>query len=271
MPDALRQRAEEMAQPFEIERPARRQLVQHGPKRRAQRRGVLEETLKGLLGILQLLHVREEPARLDREQEAGRGALAPAAERVRLGQPVEAVVDLDGVERRGVAREPLARAQVGGVEVPLPMLVLPAGTADSNHGPARKAVNSASTARASPCGVHTAVKRRARRADTLHARGVPSRGRVQLMSEDPERQRFTGVRCARYTASGLQRSAATHHQYLSLRRAVLGTGVAGRALPGAAGDACGGMRPNHRSPGCFQAARHPVRPSSSPPGASPSR
>jgi hypothetical protein len=36
---------------------------------------------------------------------------------------------------------------------------------------------------------------------------------VRLLSDDPEQQRFTGVRGARYTASGLQRSAATHLQY----------------------------------------------------------
>jgi hypothetical protein len=50
--------------------------------------------------------VSQVPTPLHREEETGRRPLDPSLHYLALDQPVEGVVDLDGVEEFGVALEP---------------------------------------------------------------------------------------------------------------------------------------------------------------------
>src|SRR4029079_17256500 len=88
--------------------PTRRQLIEHRPEMRAEAAHAREKPRDRLPGILQLLHVRQEAAGLDGELELRRRTAGPRGERRALGQPVEAVVDFDGIERPRVVLEPTA-------------------------------------------------------------------------------------------------------------------------------------------------------------------
>src|SRR4029079_3046679 len=93
---------------------------------RAEAAHAREEPGDRLLGILQLFHVRQEAAGLDGELELRRRTAGPGGERRALGQPVEAVVDFDGIERPRVVLEPARLGQLRGIEIALPVFVLPA-------------------------------------------------------------------------------------------------------------------------------------------------
>src|SRR4029079_13939916 len=87
---------------------------------------------------------------LDRELEHQRRAARPRRERGALGQTIETVVDLDGIEARSVVLEPFRLGQAGGIEIAAPVFVLPPGAPDTRapapHGgsarPGKGAVNS---------------------------------------------------------------------------------------------------------------------------------
>src|SRR5581483_5664381 len=90
-----------------------------------------------------------------RKQKSARRPLAPACEGRLLGQAIEAVVQLDGVEHSGVVLEPLRGRQLRRIEPPPPALVLPARTPDANPSPrfARHSLSSFA-AGANPIPVH---------------------------------------------------------------------------------------------------------------------
>jgi len=95
----------------------------------AQRLQWVPEALQTLLDPLQPFHVGEEAAALHREEEAGRRPLYPAFDNLALDQPVEGVVDLDGVEDLGVALEPAGRRNVF-VDAATPRVIDPTRAAD---------------------------------------------------------------------------------------------------------------------------------------------
>jgi hypothetical protein len=78
---------------------------------------VVKRPFERLLRVLQLLHVRQKPARLDRVPEAGRRLLSPFLERFGRGPPVEGVVDLDRVEDTRVLREPAPCRELSRIEI----------------------------------------------------------------------------------------------------------------------------------------------------------
>src|SRR5262249_16846538 len=98
---------QECPKPHGVVSPARRELIEDGAEVGAELLGSREEALERLLRVLQLLHVREISAGLDREEEPGGGLPLPSREPAGFGQSVEAVVQLDGVEDGGVVAEPL--------------------------------------------------------------------------------------------------------------------------------------------------------------------
>jgi hypothetical protein len=67
--------------------------------------------------------VGQEAARLDGEDEARRHGVPPCAERARLGEAVEGVVELDGRKPRRVEPKPLGLRQIRRVEEPAPVAV----------------------------------------------------------------------------------------------------------------------------------------------------
>src|SRR5215218_191154 len=131
MPDPSRQDVQEVLQPCAVKLPAGRQLVEHGAQMTSKGPGAAEEALDRLLRVLELLHVREKAAGFYGEQESARRARGPVSERVFFRQPVETVVDFNGVEDGGVVLEPPLLRKVSRVEVPAPVFVLPPGTADA--------------------------------------------------------------------------------------------------------------------------------------------
>jgi hypothetical protein len=74
-------------------------------------------------GVSKLLLVRDPLRRLEHEGETVRHLLAPLGNHLGIGHPVEGVVDLDGLELRGVERKHLRRGKIAGIETPLPFLV----------------------------------------------------------------------------------------------------------------------------------------------------
>src|SRR3954469_21082235 len=108
-----------------------RQLPEHRPQLAAlaQRLQRLPESLQTLIDPPQPFHVGEVTAALYREGEAGRSPLGPALDHLALDQPVEGVVDLDGVEDLGVALEPTRRGNAF-VDAAPPGVIRPTRTAD---------------------------------------------------------------------------------------------------------------------------------------------
>src|SRR3954469_23652433 len=131
VPPRPRQRLQEMIEAFEVDRHVRRKLIEHRPERVLEPPGAAEEALERLLGGLQLLHVRQVTAGLDRVDETFWRAPAPGRESRSLGQPIKGVVDLDRVEPLRVVLEPAALGQLAGIEIAAPMRVLPSGAADT--------------------------------------------------------------------------------------------------------------------------------------------
>ena len=97
----------------------------------------VEELLQRLLGVGQPLHVGDEPAALDREDEVVGRLVAPLAVGLRLLQRVEGAVDLDRRQpARGVGQL-LALGQPLRVEVAAPGRVGPPGHPDPHRDPPR--------------------------------------------------------------------------------------------------------------------------------------
>src|ERR1043166_7495580 len=117
---AARQCTEKDLEALEVQRPARWKLVKDRSEPRSQLPRVIEEARERIVGILQLLHVRQEAPRLHGVEKARWRLLAPLRERLGRRQPVEAVVDLDRIERQGVVREPARgrQFQIGGGAAP---------------------------------------------------------------------------------------------------------------------------------------------------------
>src|SRR5207248_1207796 len=122
-------------EPRRIGTPVGRELVEARPEPLAEPFGRGHEPLQGLVDVAELLQVRDVPARLDGEEEAGVRCrlLGPGAELVAGGLPVEAPVDLDGREVLRVVRELILSGKIGRVEALDPVRVDPAGSADPDH------------------------------------------------------------------------------------------------------------------------------------------
>src|SRR3954454_22132360 len=139
-----------------------RQLPEHRAelRRAGERLDALVEAPDALVDVAELLHVDEVPARLQREDEVRRRLLHPARDRVARGEPVGGRVDLERVDRLGVAPQPLRLAYPLRVQDAAPAAVLPAAAADANgpgaHSAARSALaSSCSVARS--CGLRSAA------------------------------------------------------------------------------------------------------------------
>src|SRR3954467_13504628 len=127
-----RQRSEEMLEPFEVQRPARRKLVEDRTEGRTQFFCPREKQIERSLRVFELFHVRQETAGLHGKREPWRGGGTPGPEHVSGRKAVEGVVDLDRIEVRRVMREPPRGGEPGRIEVAAPVAILPAGTADEN-------------------------------------------------------------------------------------------------------------------------------------------
>ena len=155
-----------------VEFPARRELVEDGAEMAAERAGAAEEPIDRLFGVLQLLHVRQEAAGLHGEEESARRPRGPGGERRFVGQAIEAVVDLDGVEDRGVVVEPALLRQVIRVEVAAPVLVLPSGATDPHRVQTRPSGSAVASGKPGQYGVWTCHLRNCRADDDVWRRRV---------------------------------------------------------------------------------------------------
>ena len=89
MAPPFRKRPEKDFQSLDVHRPARRKLIEDRPKSVAEVFRAGEESLDWLLGVLQLFHVREKAAGLDRVQEAARHAAFPRGEGRRFRESIK--------------------------------------------------------------------------------------------------------------------------------------------------------------------------------------
>src|SRR5581483_2605252 len=131
VPPRSRQPAQECVEPIQIQRPARRQLIEDRAQRGAEASRSREEQLQRFGRVFQFLHVREVAAGFHRVHEPWRCAPRPRRERRRVRQAIERVVDLDGIEPLRVILEPLRGGEPGGIEIASPVLILPPRTADT--------------------------------------------------------------------------------------------------------------------------------------------
>src|SRR5581483_11334943 len=126
-----RKRREGGAEALVVAWEVRRQLPEERPAL-VQRLDAGTEARDRLAEVAQPLHVRDVAGQLHREEEAlGRRTL-PRRDALALREPVERVVDLDGVEAAHVQLEPLAR-RAPRVEGHLPARVVPAGAAYADN------------------------------------------------------------------------------------------------------------------------------------------
>jgi hypothetical protein len=132
-PHRGRERAQGLVQRRRVGLQGRRELEQHRAELAAEPAGALQQAADRLLGVAQAPDVGEVAAGLDRHHEVGRGAVRPALEGRRLGQPVEGVVGLDGGEPVGVVLQPAGLGEPVRVEPAAPVPVLPARRPDQ-HG-----------------------------------------------------------------------------------------------------------------------------------------
>jgi len=132
-PAARRERGKGAVQPLELEPQVRRQLQQHRAELVTEAGHAVHQPGDGFLRVLEPLEVGEEAGCLDGQDVVGRRPGGPGLEALPRRQPVEGVVDLDGLPLRGVVLQPQPLRQVLGVEAAAPVVVLPAGGADE-HG-----------------------------------------------------------------------------------------------------------------------------------------
>src|SRR5574341_2060602 len=114
---------QEPVEPRQVEVKCPRQLKQHGAEGVCEVPGAVEEGPQGLLDVFEPLHVGDEPAGLDGKDKTLGNALAPRHKRLLCGEPVERVVQLDGVELLGVEGEPLVVGELTRVEQLAPMWI----------------------------------------------------------------------------------------------------------------------------------------------------
>src|SRR5215472_8326299 len=105
---AGRQELQKLIEHREILAEVGRQLKEDCPKLGSERRGRLEEILQQVGAVLELRDVRDALRGLERQAEARRCLLVPAAEDLRIRNAVEGVVDLDGGEALGVVGQQLS-------------------------------------------------------------------------------------------------------------------------------------------------------------------
>src|SRR3954464_11791503 len=149
---ARRQAVERTGQRVVVALEPLRQLPEHRAELRGadERLDALVEAPDALVDLAQLLHVDQEAARLEGEDEVGRRLLDPPRDRVARGEAVEGRVHLDGVENLRVPRKPPWLAHALRVQDAAPAAVLPAAAADANRPGAHSAARSAL---ASSCSV----------------------------------------------------------------------------------------------------------------------
>src|SRR5690606_3395492 len=126
------QQREEAREAVAVEGEVGRELPEDGAELVAEEQHAGgEEVGERRLDVAQLLHVGDEAAALDGEEEAGRRRVVPAAEAGRALERVERAVDLDAVEPTARVLEFAAARQSGRIEAVVPAPVRPAGDADA--------------------------------------------------------------------------------------------------------------------------------------------
>src|SRR5690348_8393120 len=109
-------------------------LPEDGTELLAQRQEALgKEGGERLLNADELLHMGDEAAPLEREDEIVRRLLVPATEAVRSLQRIEGAIDLNRVEGTTGKFELATVRQAFGIEIASPGGVEPAGDADADH------------------------------------------------------------------------------------------------------------------------------------------
>src|SRR5678815_2900308 len=108
----------------------RRELKQHRPELRAERRCGLEKLPHQIAAIAQPAVVRDPPGGFQRQLEPLRGGLIPPVENLLVRRAIERVVDLDGWEPFSVIGQHLRRRQLLRIEAALPFGIVVAGGAD---------------------------------------------------------------------------------------------------------------------------------------------
>src|SRR5581483_5185401 len=88
--------------------------------------------MQRVFGIFEFLVMREKTAGLYRKTESRRSRSAPRVKTPDRRKPIEAVVQLHGVKVTQVEIEHPCRRQVGWVEWPSPVAVVPARGSDPN-------------------------------------------------------------------------------------------------------------------------------------------
>src|SRR5262249_12426934 len=137
-------------EPIETHVKARRQLDQHRPERTVEPTCAPKKERQGRAGRLQTLDVRQIAAGLDREDEAGWNGGGPRAEGGGGRQAIKGTVQLDGVERRRVVRQPRARAQPPRLKPPPPGAIAVAARSDAPMRHCKTWIAFSGPARASP-------------------------------------------------------------------------------------------------------------------------
>src|SRR6202035_3071033 len=112
--------------------PVWRELKQDRTQLRPEVGGSREQIVYSILRILQLLIVGDEAAAFNRKDEVGGGGFAPVVEGAGIRQPIEAVVQFDGIELLRVELQHLGRGQLPGIEGSCPVFVMEARGADAD-------------------------------------------------------------------------------------------------------------------------------------------
>ena len=123
---------QELGQTRIVSRKGGRQLVEDRTEMVGERLDPIAEQFERVGSIVKAPVVRDEAARFDAEAEACRSGGLPRLYGAFRGEPVEAVIQLDGIELLGVVVEPAGLGDVARKEIALPVLVAPPGAADTN-------------------------------------------------------------------------------------------------------------------------------------------
>ena len=125
-----RKRAEKLLQPSGIDFPLSRELKHDGAEFLPQPVHAFEKTGDPRLGILELLHVGEKSAAFGGEAESPLSGFAPIPDAGFRRQTVERIIQLHRIEMARVEFEHFRRGQLLGIEWPVPVFVVPTGSAD---------------------------------------------------------------------------------------------------------------------------------------------